>query len=559
MAIDWKLVTSAHVELACDDCDAGDKPASPSRNTFLLARGSRYPAKFIRGRAYRIATGNELDPNRDYSGGQETVRFLVERGFAVEYRGETHLPGSVLPHKGNSKPSRRPHQDPASPRFQKATLERLLRERDGGLQTEARFPWLTVPPLTAQGGVLAGIWRELSHHRGYVGFATAGFSPACDYYLPADNLVLEYDERQHFTIPRALSLAMYPSDMAFGFDRESWIRSCERIDAHDPSPEYRDEQRAYYDAVRDVLAAENGVRLVRVRHGDQDWADPSASQKLRRLLDEPSSRPILSTAAESPSSLKIGLLSFSVDKDHPERTRGNEHVVLDILRSNPDLDLLVGAGWTVFSEDELATILDKNPNPHTVAILETWKGDGGGFEHRGHAIQGSEVLVGRTPQIFATSSEVNGHPELMSALLDEIEAQRQLCVGGKTVTWLICGEINVLANAQLDGNRPDFRFTNDAGLSARWRRIFEGTDIFVDPTHTVMGNQGKLKRRREFLSAGSRIFCSVSNVDVTGRGTVDVKRKLGQVPVQYFWRDGAPQEPDVVRHADEYILRVYTS
>ena len=176
MAIDWKVVTSAHVDLACDDYDAGDRPASPSRNIFLLTRGRRYPAKFIRGRAYRIATGTELDPNRDYSGGQETVRFLVERGFAVEYRGEIHPRESALGHKGDLGSPRRP---------------------------------------------------------------------------------------------------------------------------------------------------------------------------------EPTS---------SSSCLKIGLLSFAVDKDHPELTRGNERVVLEILSSNPDLDLLVGAGWTVFSEDELAMILEKNPN-----------------------------------------------------------------------------------------------------------------------------------------------------------------------------------------------------
>lgn len=254
---------------------------------------------------------------------------------------------------------------------------------------------------------------------------------------------------------------------------------------------------------------------------------------------------------------RIGLLSFAVEMDHPERTRGHDRVVLDVLRSEPDLDLLVGAGWTVFSEGELATILRINANQHTVTILETWTDSDGCLEHKGHAIQGSEVLVSRAAQVFATAGQINRHPELMPALLDEIEA-RQLEVGGKSVAWLICGEINVLANAQADGNRPGFRFSKDPELAARWQRIFQRTDIFVNPTHTVMGNQGKLKRRREFLSAGGRTFCSVSNVDVTGRGIVDVKRLLGQVPVQYFWRNGASQAPDGLEHTGEFVLRTYT-
>jgi hypothetical protein len=47
------------------------RPKRPARNTFLLLNGKTYPAKFIRGLAYRLATGVELDPNVDYSGGTE--------------------------------------------------------------------------------------------------------------------------------------------------------------------------------------------------------------------------------------------------------------------------------------------------------------------------------------------------------------------------------------------------------------------------------------------------------------------------------------------------------
>ncbi|MGA2262880.1 MAG: hypothetical protein ABSH28_15780 [Acidobacteriota bacterium] len=424
-------------------------------------------------------------------------------------------------------------------------------------------------------------------------FATYGLQLACDFYLPDQRLIVEYDERQHFTRPRALSLALYPSELDLGFDRAEWIRSCERTDAHDSSPAYRDEQRAYYDAVRDILAAQNGVRLVRLRHDEQDWTAPNAGEVLSRILeqaaaeergwrsetvrresDTKSDRGIgaapmegrasevqfAARTAEQARSFKIGLLSFAVDKDHKERIQGNESVVLEILNSHPDLDLLVGAGWTLFSGNELNVVWRGNRNAHTVAFLETWKDDDGTFEHKGYAVRGQELIVKCTPQVFKTSGQINKNPDLMVKFFDELEPRRRLRIGNRSVTWLICGEINVLRNAQSDGNRVEFRFPHDRLLSDQFRRVFDETEIFVNPTHTTMGNQGKLAMRRAYLSAGARTFCSASNVDVTGRGLVDIRHKLGGCSVQYLWKDGRSQDPDddEVQHTDQFIYRAYS-
>jgi hypothetical protein len=70
MTPDWSRVTPEDVRRACQMYDSGAaRPKRPARSTFLLLNGKTYPAKFIRGLAYRLATGVELDPNRDYSGG----------------------------------------------------------------------------------------------------------------------------------------------------------------------------------------------------------------------------------------------------------------------------------------------------------------------------------------------------------------------------------------------------------------------------------------------------------------------------------------------------------
>jgi len=102
--------------------------------------------------------------------------------------------------------------------------------------------------------------------------------------VPGEKLVIEYDERQHFTLPRAASLKVYPPAMLIHFDRQEWITCCERIHANDPTPPYRDEQRAFYDSLRDILAPRNGMTLVRIRDGEYDWTAADAERHLDAIL-----------------------------------------------------------------------------------------------------------------------------------------------------------------------------------------------------------------------------------------------------------------------------------
>lgn len=82
MSIDWSQISVEHIRQASDLFDAGSAvPKRPVRSTVLHFGGKTYPAKFIRGLAYRIATGVELEPNKDFSGGDETARFFATLGF----------------------------------------------------------------------------------------------------------------------------------------------------------------------------------------------------------------------------------------------------------------------------------------------------------------------------------------------------------------------------------------------------------------------------------------------------------------------------------------------
>jgi len=83
MAIDWSRVLKNHIKEACRRYDAEEnRPTHPARTTFLTLDGEQYPAKFIRGLAYEIATGHKLSFN-EYSGGAETAQFFEKLGYSV--------------------------------------------------------------------------------------------------------------------------------------------------------------------------------------------------------------------------------------------------------------------------------------------------------------------------------------------------------------------------------------------------------------------------------------------------------------------------------------------
>jgi hypothetical protein len=292
MAIDWNLVTSDHIKEACRRLDAGEVTCrNPARNTFIRFRERNYPAKFIRGVAYEIATGKRLNPNTDFSGGRETVNFFTKIGFQVQY-GPSKT-GPIIPSPRSPPP-------PQSGQLidettisdvtklgviqQKEALHRILQAQFGEVRFNHPFEWLVVPEILAETDLISGVHKRLSPHRNFEKFSKPGQVLRCDFYIPKENLIIEYDERQHFTEPRALSLEAYPPTLSLGFELEKWLAACRTVSARDNDPPYRDEQRAFYDSIRDILSYANGTLLVRVKHADWNWNSPESAQYLTEML-----------------------------------------------------------------------------------------------------------------------------------------------------------------------------------------------------------------------------------------------------------------------------------
>jgi len=119
---------------------------------------------------------------------------------------------------------------------------------------------------------LARIHAALQDFRGHREFVRARTLPRCDYYVLKPGFVVELDESQHFTAPRRLALSLYPPDLALGFDRNRWMKMCKDIAEEDNDPVYRDEQRAWYETLRDFAPALLGLRpTVRIRRTDTKW------------------------------------------------------------------------------------------------------------------------------------------------------------------------------------------------------------------------------------------------------------------------------------------------
>lgn len=172
----------------------------------------------------------------------------------------------------------------ADPKSQRVALKKLLGSKYGVVNTEVKFDWLIVPDTASISAELKVITEALSKYRGFKSFFTPGKLLSCDFYVPSGKLIIEYDERQHFTIPRAISIKSYPLNLEPGFDKEKWIISCEKIQAKDPTPPHRDEQRAFYDSMRDILAPRHGLALIRIKHGDFDWQSKNAQKQLTEIL-----------------------------------------------------------------------------------------------------------------------------------------------------------------------------------------------------------------------------------------------------------------------------------
>ena len=151
----------------------------------------------------------------------------------------------------------------------------LLRAIYGDCRTNQQFPWPAQPEAyanTAIGDALQRIRIAVGDLRGHRDFIKSPTVPPCDFFVSDPPFILEFDESQHFSRPRLVTLSSYPANLNLGYGISRWQDLCREIGAVDDMPFDRDERRAWYDTLRDLVPALHGFKpTVRLYAGAFDW------------------------------------------------------------------------------------------------------------------------------------------------------------------------------------------------------------------------------------------------------------------------------------------------
>ena len=217
-------------------------------------------------------------------------------------------------------------------------------------------------------------------------------------------------------------------------------------------------------------------------------------------------------------------------------------------------DLILFAGHTLASHrdvDELNTLLDNNMTTAVIEVKKDAKSKSLPVYHSLFLLQNGVAKDIYTHQLFTDSKTIKAYPELGEHLMLELETRRNFSAANRNVSIIQCGENNILRNIQSEGNRAVFRFEDDAILNQRFAAFLNNTDIILNPMHSPMGNQGKMRKRRELFSSNNRAYFSTANY-------VD-EEAIYNKSVQYACINGKEQEPmDVeVGKRDSYIVRTF--
>ena len=139
---------------------------------------------------------------------------------------------------------------------------------------------------------LTQIHASLQKHRGHKIFVKTNKLPNVDFFVPEPGFIVEFDESQHFTKPREIALSYYSDAISLGFNKAKWINLCATLNKKDNDPAYRDEQRAWYDTLRDFAPVFLNIKpTIRLYASDYVWCSLDVNKKVdveffNKLLDE---------------------------------------------------------------------------------------------------------------------------------------------------------------------------------------------------------------------------------------------------------------------------------
>src|SRR4030067_1817268 len=210
-----KNIDREHIIRAIREIDSdGVPPSRESRNFFLSFEGREYPPKYVLSLANKFANGEELHPS-EFSGGQETNSFLQRLGFDIAGAPQVKVVRKPATPKRRAARVGQTRHDERCPNC-KETIRRMLKAEYGDVKYNHR--------IKVSAGIkdyknrpfypeLKKIYSELQNCRGHKEFVRAEILPNCDFFVPNPGFDIEFDESQHFTLPRKIYLQNYPHNL----------------------------------------------------------------------------------------------------------------------------------------------------------------------------------------------------------------------------------------------------------------------------------------------------------------------------------------------------------
>jgi hypothetical protein len=224
---------------------------------------------------------------------------------------------------------------------------------------------------------------------------------------------------------------------------------------------------------------------------------------------------------------RIGTLSFPV-RGEPvyQAVSDNTDLIAEIIKKRRP-SLLLCAGWSVPTEQNLDAIIAVTRRVKTVVVLETTVV----LETASPTLVYFRIADGRRvrmgEQFFSTREETEDEslPRGLAAALPE----RSFMFCQRTALLLNCGEVLVVRG------RNHVEFYGSVPQALR-EAVRAPTVMILNPTHTRMGNCGTIQAWREYLSGGGRLYVSASNWDVA-------KGQRPSETLHSLWHNGVAATP----------------
>lgn len=217
-----------------------------------------YPPEYLVSLANKYASGEILDIS-GVRGRDECMVYLSNLGFKIVDLCSLDVKILGFLNKQNIVSLTKIHSSENCPKC-KNIIKGILEHIYGTIQVDHCTNLSTRPDdfkNTEYYEALKNIYELLQDYRSVINFVKETKLPACDFYVTNQGKILEFDESHHFNQLRALTLRNYPEDVKLDYDKMKWLRLCEKKIEKGNELNNGDEQRAWFDTLKDFLPSLN--------------------------------------------------------------------------------------------------------------------------------------------------------------------------------------------------------------------------------------------------------------------------------------------------------------